>query len=227
MSLNLDHRVRVGAQRRQAMQDRLLICGLKLAAEKSIHEISIDEIISLVGVSRGTFYKYFNSTQNLYSVLAIKIANEAVVFFDSLVPEFSDAAQIVATRTRLALRFVVNNPLLARLLLQIEWPFKDPGMVVFKGFERDIRLGIKQRSFAQVPIDIATSLLIGGVLGAVDVMIKKTSTNSKGYEDKVVFHILLGLGVEPNLAQEYSTMPLPALPDLPITGLMGKIMTLS
>ena len=81
-----NHRVRVAAIRREEMQDRLLLSAIALASEKSIHEISIEEIIEHAEVSRGTFYKYFNTVPQLFAVLAKKISNEFIIAFDNIIP---------------------------------------------------------------------------------------------------------------------------------------------
>ena len=57
-----DHRQRVAAKRRQRMRSLLLNSALRLMLEKTDASPSIDEIISAARVSRGTFYKYFPSS---------------------------------------------------------------------------------------------------------------------------------------------------------------------
>jgi len=220
-----DHRVRVAAIRREEMQDRLLLSAIALASEKSIHEISIEEIIEHAEVSRGTFYKYFNTVPQLFAVLAKKISNEFIIAFDNIIPNIPDAAMRVSVSTRIAIRLMVNTPLLGKLLLQTQWPHPDPEIQAFHGVERDIKLGISQGCFNKMPPAMGVSLVIGSMIGAVSTMLQKLP--AKGYEDQVTHHILLGLGVPTKLASELSTLPLPELPPLPMSGILGKIFALT
>ena len=220
-----DHRVRVAAIRREEMQERLLLSAMALASEKSIHEISIEEIVEHAKVSRGTFYKYFNTVPQLYAVLAKKTSNEFMVAFDNIIPNIPDAAVRVSVSTRTAIRLMVSVPLLGNLMLQVKWPHPDPEINGLKSVERDIKLGIGQGCFNKMPLAVGVSLVIGSMIGAVSTMLQKPP--SKGYEDQVTYHILLGLGVPAKLASELSTPPLPKLPPLPMNGILGKVFALT
>lgn len=219
-----DHRVRVAAARREEMQDHLLLSALALASDKSIHEISIEEIIECAQVSRGTFYKYFSSVPQLFSVLAKRISNEMIGAFDSFIPDIPDAAIRVSVSTRIGMRLLVNTPLLGKLMLQIQWPNPDPEINGFKSIERDIKLGITQGCFNKMPQAMGVSLVVGSMIGGVSAMLMKPP--AKGYEDQVAHHILLGLGMPARKAAELSTIPLPQLPPLPTSGILGKIFAL-
>lgn len=220
-----DHRVRVAAIRREEMQSRLMLSGLTLASEKSIHEISIEEIIEHAEVSRGTFYKYYSSAPQLFAVLAKKISNEMIGAFDSFIPDIADAAIRVSVSTRIGMRLLTNIPLLGKLILQIQWPNPDPEINGFKSIERDIKLGISQGRFNKMPPAMGVSLVVGSMMGGVSAMLVKPP--AKGYEDLVTRHILLGLGMSGKEAGELSTLPLPELPPLPMIGIMGKIFALN
>jgi len=220
-----DHRVRIAAIRREEMQGRLLLSALALASEKSIHEISVEEIIDHAGVSRGTFYKYFSAVPPLFAVLAKKISNEMMGAFDSFIPNIPDAAVRISISTRIGMRLLVNTPLLGKLMLQIQWPNPDPEINGFKSIERDIKLGISQGRFNKMPQAMGVSLVVGSMMGGVSAMLLKPP--AKGYEDQVTHHILLGLGVPAEAAAELSTLPLLELPPLPMTGILGKIFALT
>jgi AcrR family transcriptional regulator len=221
----IDHRVKVAAIRREEMQNRLLLSAIALASEKSIHEISVEDIIDRAEVSRGTFYKYFTTVPQLFAVLAKKISNEFIIAFDNIIPNIPDAAVRVAISTRIAIRLLVSVPLLGRLTLQIQWPHPDPEINGFKSVERDIKLGISQGCFNKMPPAMGVSLVIGSMIGAVSTMLQKPP--AKGYEDQVTYHILLGLGLSTESATTLSTLPLPELPPLPMNGILGKIFALT
>ncbi len=74
------------------------------------------------------------------------------------------------------------------------------------------------------PIKLGSSLLIGGMLGAVDEMLKQLPAT--GYEDKVVFHVLLSFGLDLTTAQQLSTLPITHQPAIPMDGIIAKILAL-
>jgi len=220
-----DHRTRVAEERRNETQEKLLLSGLILSSEKPVKDISIEEIYTYADTSRGTFYKYFSGTTGLFKVLGLNLANQIVDFLSPLKPTFTDPAVAVASMTRIGIRLAVNVPMLGKLLLQTEWPNIDKSTGILKDIEKDIKAGIKQGRFSDIPTDIGVGILVGSVKAAINAMLKNPP--SKGYEDIVACQILMGLGVDAKSAKEISIMPLPKLPELPTTGIIGKVLLMT
>jgi hypothetical protein len=220
-----DHRIRVAEERRNETRERLLLSGLFLGSEKPAKEISIEEIYTHAETSRGTFYKYFTGTTGLFKALGLNVANQIVEFLGPLKPSFSDPAIALASMTRIGIRLSVNIPMLGKLMLQAEWPNTDKNTGILKDIEKDIKTGIKQGRFSDIPIDIGLGIVVGTTKAAIHSMLKNPP--SKGYEDIVACQILIGLGVDAKSAKEISTMPLPKLPPLPTTGVIGKVLLMT
>ena len=221
MENGANHRTRVGAKRRQEMHDKLLMSGVSLAAEKSVHNIRIDEVIEHARVSRGTFYNYFRSVQELFAALASQIADEFTAGMDLWGQSIPDPALRVSVLTRAAMRTFASTPRLGHLILQIEWPTPKDKKDPFQSIENDVQSGIDQGRFESMPIAIGTSLIVSGLKGGVHAMLM--SPPAIGYEDQAVYHILLGLGVEASEAKVLSSTPLPPLPEMPPDGILAKI----
>jgi TetR/AcrR family transcriptional regulator, ethionamide resistance regulator len=219
-----DHRTRVAADRGSETQERLF-SGLILASERPVKEISIEEVYTHAETSRGTFYKYFTGTTGLFKALGLNVANQIVEFLAPLKPSFSDPAIAIASMTRLGIRLAVSIPMLGRLLLQTEWPNADKNTGILKDIEKDIKAGIKQGRFSDIPIDIGLGIVVGTTKAAIHSMLNNPP--SKGYEDIVACQILIGLGVDAKSAKEISIMPLPKLPPLPTTGIIGKVLLMT
>ena len=75
-----------------------------------------------------------------------------------------------------------------------------------------------------MPPEIAANLVICTLRGAIQEMLD--SPQPQGYEDQVIYHLLLSLGVNPAEAEKISNIPLEQLPDIPKKGLVGKILKL-
>jgi len=220
-----DHRIRVAAERRNETQEKLLLSGLILGSKKPAKEISIEEIYTHAETSRGTFYKYFSGTTDLFKALGLNVANQIVEFLSPIKPSFTDPAVAISSMTRLGIRLAVGIPMLGKLLLRTEWPNADKNTGILKDIEKDIKAGIKQGIFSDIPTDIGLGIVVGTTKAAIHSMLKNPP--SKGYEDMVACQILIGLGLDAKSAKEISTMPLPKLPPLPTTGVIGKILLMA
>ena len=220
-----DHRIRVAASRREEMQNTLMFSALVLASDKSIHEIDVDDIIQQADVSRGSFYKYFPSVQALIPALANQLAHELTAEIDAVTHQIpSTAARLVIT-AKLTVRRLVRVKVLGNFLIQLPWPSQNPEVNVFKNISSDIELGIKEGLFTKMPVSIGCNLFIGSLIGGIHAMLGKSSSAS--YENKVLYPALIGLGLAAETAGELLKAPVPALPTLPDTGLLGKIAALS
>ncbi len=220
-----DHRVRVAASRREEMQNSLMFSALALASEKSIHEIDVDDIIQHAEVSRGSFYKYFPSVQALIPALANQLAHELTAEIDAVTHQIPGTAARLVITAKLTVRRLVRVKVLGNFLIQLPWPSQNPEVNVFKNISSDIELGIKEGLFTKMPVSIGCNLFIGSLIGGIHAMLGKSSSAS--YENKVLYPALIGLGLAAETADELLKAPVPALPTLPDTGLLGKIAALS
>jgi hypothetical protein len=219
-----DHRVRVAASRREEMQNSLMFSMLVLASENSIHAIDVDDIITHAEVSRGSFYKYFPSVQALIPALANQLAHELTAEIDAITHQIPDIATRLVVTAKLTMRRLVKAKVLGNFLTQLPWPSQNPEFNVFKNIGSDIELGIKEGLFTKMPTSIGCNLFIGGLIGGIHVMLRKSS--SATYENKVLYPALIGLGLDAKIADELLKTHVPSLPKLPETGLLGKVATL-
>jgi hypothetical protein len=198
---------------------------LVLASDKSIHEIDVEDIIEHAEVSRGSFYKYFPSVQASVLVLASQLARELTTELDAITHQIPDTALRLALTAKLTMRLLVKIPLLGNFLIQLPWPSQSPESNVFKNISSDVELGIKEGVFTKMPVSIGCNLLVGSLIGGVYAMLGKSASTS--YENKVLYQVLMGLGLEPKIAEGLLKTPMPSLPKLPATGLLGKIALLN
>jgi len=217
-----DHRIRVAASRREEMQNVLLFSALSLASEKSIHEIDVEDIILHAEVSRGSFYKYFPSVQASVLALVSQLARELNTEIEAITHQIPDTATRLVITTKLTMRFLVKVPLLGNFLIQLPWPSQNSEVNVFKHISADVELCIKEGVFSKMPASIGCNLLVGSLIGGVHTMLAKPASSS-GYENKVLHPVLVGLGLDLKAADELLKVPMPSLPKLPSTGVLGKI----
>jgi AcrR family transcriptional regulator len=72
-----------GAKTRQ----RLLDAGATVLPARGYHDTRVDDVVTAAGVSHGTFYRYFENTDDFFRVLAEDASGEMVALLDRLRPD--------------------------------------------------------------------------------------------------------------------------------------------
>ena len=211
-------------KQRQQVRARLVLSSPELVAIKPANEIKVEDLTERAQVSRGAFYKCFRSVDDLLNVSAKQAGDELVQPLISAGSTITNIPMRMATKTRMAMRLLTRMPLLAKVMLKTEWPFKDVHHKGYKDIQNDVAQGIGQGCFTSMPVEIATNLVISTLRGAVQEMLD--SPQPPEYEEQVIYHLLLSLGVDAKSAEETSKIPLGQLPDLPKKGLVGRILKL-
>src|SRR3546814_8453796 len=97
-----DFRIRVAADRRETMRARLLYAVLDLYQPgRGGAHLVIDDVIQTAGVSRGTFYKYFESLEEAVDELGERMAAGTIADFRRLFDNEPNAAARDRKSTRL------------------------------------------------------------------------------------------------------------------------------
>ncbi len=73
-----DVRVGIARRKRERMRERLLSAALEVFLNDATGSAIAEDVIQSAGVSRGTFYKYFNSVEEAASEIGRRLADEAV-----------------------------------------------------------------------------------------------------------------------------------------------------
>jgi AcrR family transcriptional regulator len=78
-----------GEQTRQ----RLLVAGAGVLPARGLHDTRVDDIVAAAGVSHGTFYRYFDNTDDFFRVLAGEASTALIELLDTL-PDAGDVAAL-------------------------------------------------------------------------------------------------------------------------------------
>jgi TetR/AcrR family transcriptional regulator, ethionamide resistance regulator len=205
-----DHRQRFAAERRQRMRIRLMQSALQLMATKGPANTSIDDVIIHAEVSRGTFYKYFDTPADLMVAVAKEVSNEILRELDPVVLTFDEPAERLSAGIRLILRFVRSYPVLGSFIVRIGWPHIDHSEHLFYTYVvRDIKLGMRSGSFKRMHLDVAANVMAGSLIGAINTL--STSKDApNNYPDQMALCVLKGLGVEREEARRIISIKLPS-----------------
>ena len=218
------HLFRSDEKHLEQIEESLLLSASDLAKDTAIENIEIDDVVNKAQVSHSTFYKVFHSVDSLFKKLGQRLTNELLQHILSETTEISDAAILVATKTRKALLIATESPFLASLGLKAGWPSANPNDILYKDVEKDFIEGVKQGYFTDISPSIGVNIILGCFRGGARDIIEKNY--SAEYADKVIFQMLISLGVDPKTADVVSKNSTTELP-MPIEGLVSNVLSLS
>jgi TetR/AcrR family transcriptional regulator, ethionamide resistance regulator len=205
-----DHRQRFAAERRQRMRIRLMKSALQLMAANGPANTSIDDVIGHAEVSRGTFYKYFDTPADLVVAVAKEVSNEMLRALDPLVLTFSEPTERLSAGIRLMLRFVRSYPVLGSFITRIGWPHVDHREHLFYTYVvRDIKLGIRSGGFERMHLDVAINIMAGSLIGAIH-NVSTSADAPNNYPDQMALGVLKALGVDKEEARRIVAIKLPS-----------------
>lgn len=207
-----DHRTRVGRERRERTRARLLAGALPVFADHGADARVIDLVIRQAGVSRGTFYNYFRTNEELFIALAQAVSDEILGVVDPLVLRHDDPAVRLACGVSSSIRLVRRHPLLGRFLVRGGLPALTAGSLTTEVIPREVRAGIAAGRFTVPDERLAFDLILGAVMAAFHSLL--TIELPEDYPQALAQAVLQSLGVEASDARrcawaEFEEMQLP------------------
>lgn len=216
---DVDHRTRVGKQRRTRMHRRLVESAVLAFARKGADASVISEVTLEAGVSRGTFYNYFPSNADLLIAAKEALGAELKDLVDARVAGIDDPAARIATGMRLIMGAARDHPLFGRFVARIGLQTVGPGSLIYDALAPFVAEGVAQGRFAAAPMVAALDMIAG--IAAAGVTRMSAQNGPPDHADHVAASILRGLGVAPPEALALATAPLAPLAVGPDT-LLGR-----
>lgn len=203
-----DHRVRVGAQRREKTRSRLLETALSVFHEKGPDAAVIEDFIAAAGVSRGTFYNHFKTTTELLLALATAMSDEVLQVVDPLVLQIDDPLERFATGTRLYMQMALRYPLWGRFITRVGTRIATRGQLIDVYLSRDIELAKKARRVNIDSVQVARDIVLGSIFYGIETML--TEPTRDHHPEHMMRCVLIGFGLDPAEAELIAFRPLPA-----------------
>ena len=220
----VDHRKTVAARRRAEMERRLFLVALELLSNKLPSEISINDVIGQANVSRGTFYSYYDSLDQVFLALLTKLAEDMAPAADRLIVGIPDGATRIATVIRFLLHFSRRAPLCGKLMMQSGWPIVQSASTFLGNLQRDVELATEQGTFDKMHRSVAANLIVGPTRGGIQLMMLGPSIPD--FPEQLTLRILLSLGVDRAAAEHTVALPLLEVEWQP-DGLVGEMLRIS
>lgn len=200
-----DHRVRVAADRRRRMLAQLSAAALRVMAQAGAEGTTIDAIIQEAGVSRGTFYKYYDSPSSLIRAVGAELAEDLIRTVSPTLERFDDPAARLSAGFRTILHLARENPLLGQFLVNAGWPAKDHVPAFSERVGANLAAGIKQGRFKTS--QAVAEALVGGILIGILAEADIDNQNEALHFDATVA-LLRGVGLGTDEAETLASAPL-------------------
>lgn len=207
--VQVDRRTRVAAERRERTRAKLLECALQVFSRKGPQAAVIDDVLTLAGMSRGSFYNYFRTNEELLVAVASETGNELLRIIDPVVQLHEDPAARIACGARLVMQTVRAYPLLGEFLARLPMPDAESQLIGVAFLARDLEQGLAAQRFTAIPARVAMDFVVGVLFSAARSLSR--GQHPASYADAMAQAMLQGLGLPPDEARRVATLPLPAI----------------
>lgn len=193
--------------KRERTRKTILESAFGLIGNEKGLTVRIEEICAAARVSRGTFYNYFTSLEQLFEVLAIELSHD---LNHALVATWDDT-QSHAEGSNAAIQHYLNyarrDPAWGWAMVHLNAFGPTFGAEAWDACERAIANGIEAGEFDVPSATVGRDLMTGTVMASVRTMLR--SGNDRSQPGAVAYHVLRGLGVPDARAKAIAAKPLP------------------
>jgi AcrR family transcriptional regulator len=207
------------APRRGRTRDRLVESALLVLGRRSADASIIDELTALAGVSRGTFYNYFRTTDELLAAVAEEAGNALMRSVHPITREVADPAARVALGIRLVLTIAGEHPQYARFVARVGPGALGAGTLAAEIVPHDLAEGIAAGRFRIADPRLAFDLVTGPVLAAFGTLQHRPL--GREYVDALAAAVLRALGLPAAIATRLAATRLPPV-RLPESSLIAR-----
>lgn len=200
---SVDHRTRVGRERRARTESRIVEAALHVFAERGPDAPVIDEFVRAAGVSRGTFYNHFESVEELLHAASAWSTRQMVQSVERDLAGLEDPTLRLGVGLRLFFARAERDPLWCRFVARV-WKIGGQELPL-----RDLAEGIRLGHFRVPSREAAFDLLFGGIREALRRLGQGKAPASFG--EQMTEICLQALGTEPRRIKATLAYPLPEL----------------
>ena len=193
--------------KRERTRKKILDAAFGLIGNEKGLTVRIEEICAAAQVSRGTFYNYFTSLEQLFEVLAIELSHDLNRALVSTWDETRSHAEGSNAAIQHYLHYARRDPAWAWAMVHLSAFGPTFGAEAWDACYRSIAKGIEAGEFDVPNATVGRDLMTGTVLATV----RTTLRAGGGRSDAriVAYHLLRALGVPDARAREIADRPLP------------------
>ena len=197
------HRTAIGQVQREKTRAWIIKSAIPVFAEHGPDIPVIDDFVKAAGVSRGTFYNYFQTTRELLDAAMASLSDEVIASIVPAVAGMPDPLMRLATAARIYYRKATMDPLFGAFLESVS----GVGTLAIERARGDLQEAMNAGQLGVKDIDLAQAIAVGVMVFALKTPTARAGGDARGVE--VVRAILAGLGVTKPLIQRALSAPLP------------------
>lgn len=161
----IDFRTRVAAEKRERMRARLLSAIMQVYGVEGGRGVVVDDVVHAAGVSRGAFYRHFQSLDEALADLVSKLLVEIIATAETVFADVDDPVLGTAIGPQLLLYRAAMDPPWARFVSSTNLILGDPALHAV--LVRTIGGGAAKGVFRFRSLPVATDVFVGGLLAGV------------------------------------------------------------
>lgn len=209
-----ERRAEIGATRSLRTRMRLIEAAARVIGLRGEDAATIEDFIREAGVSRGTFYKHFDTRHELMAALWEQFGREPYRETWEAYAGVTDRAERVMIGVKHQLLRAMQSPAWGWLVLRI-WIDED---AMYRDIQvlasADIEAGRREGRFILADKDIACDLVFGALMAATKALM--TAPQRADFIEEVCAMILRMLGIDIEESRRIAALPIPAIPSLPL-----------
>jgi len=206
---DLDRRAEIGRQRRAKTRSKIIDGAFRVFGQEGGLHAKIDDIVKEAHITRATFYNHFAGMAELLEAASYELTHDLRSAVISAATIISDPRARAATATRMFLHKARIDPSWAWSMINISSNGIIFGAETFKNARLTVQRGIDEGYFDVPDARVGRDLIMGTSLAAFGTMTREEVPVD--FPDQVACRVLIGLGLDPELAKELVNRKLPDL----------------
>jgi len=208
---NAEHerRTEAGRERRARTRAKIVAAAFEIFGSEDGLFTRIEDIASVAGVTRATFYNHFNNMADLREAVSYEVTHDFLEWVNATTSRLADPRERASTAIRLYLRRARDDRRWAWSMVNISANGIIFGAETYRQAERTVSEAIDAGLLRLRSSALGRDLVLGTVLAAVSSLLR--GETAPDYPELVAGHILMGMGVPFLEAREIANR---ALPDL-------------
>lgn len=194
----VDHRVVNAAKKRDQMRARILKATMHVFADHSKERPVIEDVVREAEVSRGTFYKYFDSLDEALIAVGTQVSDQFTLDILPVYDVLAEPWQRFSVGFRLfLLRALIDRKWAGFVTRMDVWPHES---LVAHYMSNDLKLGKERGQFFFEDLDAATDFLMGASAGGIQA-VRQGVEAPQVYIDAAVRMGLKALGCDARMCE--------------------------
>lgn len=190
------------ARRRQVTRNSLMAAGKQLFASRPIESVSIDEIVDIADVAKGSFYNHFSDKDALAQAIVELVGGDCEFHIQSANRAIEDPALRVARAIGVMIRYALDHPERVQSVINLSERKTDAASPLNRGLQYDLVDGLSKGRFHEIDLETGTLVVLGMITVTLRHRVESgTATTAPEATERVAAAVLRGLGLSPDEAR--------------------------